>query len=106
MPNSWRWIVPMKRRGWTDDGYLAQNGQEAKKSRASPRMELTRPMGWVPPCECGCGGQQGHVLSGDRQAARCSALTTDERRVIRRCTKPRGHSDLVPHGDGDCAWYS
>lgn len=67
-------------------------------------FEITRRVnqGW--PCDCGCEGEFGHILSSDRAPVRCSSMTTDEDHVLRRCMKPQGHSELVPHGDRDLAW--
>lgn len=69
-------------------------------------FELRQALAGGRPCECGCGGLNGHILSEERYdpRARCSSMTTDQEHVFHRCIKPRGHSELVPHGDGETVW--
>ena len=68
-------------------------------------LDLTRPVGNYP-CVCGCGGSNGHVLSTEREWPRaCGALGMNDEGVFVRCVKPVGHSELVPHGNGDRAWF-
>ncbi len=51
-----------------------------------------------PPCQCGCGGQQGHRLSSLRMIAQCEATWLKNDGVKVRCTHPGNHPDTVPHG--------
>lgn len=67
-------------------------------------IELTRRQAGPGPCTCGCGGERGHVLSTERMPKQCTSLSTNAEGVLVRCRYPLGHSELVPHGDGERVW--
>lgn len=69
-------------------------------------MDLTRRVNQAPACTCGCGGEQGHILSTDRWDSRqvCTSLSTNGEGVFVQCRYAKGHSELVPHSDGERVW--
>jgi hypothetical protein len=67
--------------------------------------------GWLDDRAYGLGNsydakREGRRLSTDLQAARCSSIGVGSKGELCRCEKPRGHSELVPHGGEGMTWYS